>query len=230
MKPGRRHELKRNVLSIKLSEAVSFVRRHGTRLAWGLLIGVVAILIIVYVVNKHRQKHYDLQREFDVLMASADRKGRDWLQRMKVLADQDDDERIAAQACAEVADETVLVAAGEPGAVGSATEYYKRVLDKFPDQYNAVARARSGLARLALDLRGVDAARAEYDMLIATPELAGYPAVGLAKEARDNLPNLAPAVIMAKRKPATLADSEPASKPATQPATGAAATRPAAQR
>jgi hypothetical protein len=235
MKPDRRHELSQNVLGMKLSETVSFLKRNGTRLAWGVLIAALVVLIGFYVVNKRRQRHDESHAEFNALMIAAARKGDDWFSRMKALADQTSDKPLAALATLALGDAYSSQAAeGRQGDIAlltqppaeAAAEYYRKVIGSFPDEHLAVARAHEGRARLAIARGDMSAAEAEYDAIIGMPGLAGHPLVALAREAKENLQELAEPVRMATTKPST----QPASRAATQPApVGSAATRPAAR-
>jgi len=230
MKSRRRHELKENVLSHKLSEAVGFFRRYGTRLAWGALIVAIVALVAVYAINRRKQKRAELWAEYYSLISSIE-KNEDWFVRARNLAEQDSEDRVAALACVALGDTYSAAAAGlmddvplgQPPA-GLAEEYYRRVLQQFSERRVAVGSARLGLARLAETKGDFEAARREYDAILGMGELAGQPVVVLAGSGRKRLERLQTPVIMATRKPTT----QPASRPATQPGESPAgpATRP----
>ncbi|HUS46830.1 MAG TPA: hypothetical protein VM098_01835, partial [Phycisphaerae bacterium] len=174
-------------------------------------------------VNRHRREHLARWAEYDSLFASRDRKPNDWFQRMKTLADYDDDETLTAQACLTLADEYAVLAAAGAGAArpegapaDAAREYYGKVIRQFRDKRPAVGMAHYGLGKLAETLGDEQAATAEYDAVSGMTELPGHPVVLLAELAKKDLQSRMRPVPMAATKPAT----QPPPMPATAPAIG----------
>jgi tetratricopeptide (TPR) repeat protein len=224
MKSRRRHELKESSLVTGWRSAAAFVKRNNTRIAAVLFAGVVIAAIAVYAVNRSRQARNLRQMEFDALIAAAEDPPKEWLERMKALADQDGDERLAALACVAVGDEYASRIGGAGGASSSsdAAAYYNRALEQFPEQHVAAGRARYGLAKLAEDRGDLQAAREAYDAVLNSPQLAGQPVVELAKMAKERLEEIAsPVEMVAARPEPPAAATQPADR-TTRPAAAAA--------
>ncbi len=222
MKADRRHELRENALVASVKEASAFVRRNGNYIAWGLLAAALIAFIAVYAVNRQRTRRLELQMEYDRLMARRDNKPADWLKRMMDLADQDSDERIAAQACVAAGNANTemfalgVSAAGQDPPEALAERYYNKALS-FEEQRAAIGQAHYGLGKLRESQGDLAAAGAEYRKVTELADLAGYPVATLAQAALDALKDRRP-VAMIPRRATTQPATAPATAPATQPA------------
>jgi len=246
MKSQRRHDLKQNVLSIELAHIRDFLKRRGNLLAWAALIVALGIFIFVYVRSRHQGQIEDVRVRFEQLQAQAENpevKAEDIIAGLKSLADQDSDPRVAALATVTLGDQCFMrsivgqAAQAEQKEVGRALPksqqkelldqagtYYRKVLQNFPTETDAVARAYVGLAKLAEDRGDFEEAAKEYDSAIAL-NVTG--AAVTAQEGKARLAEIKSAVPMATTMPAE--EKKPQTQPATAPAAGPAATRPAVE-
>ena len=224
MKAKRRHELQHNVLDAELGKVLGFFKRHGSRLVTGVLVVLAVVLVAMRLRSCSREKSLALQQRYDdlVLRADPEMQPDDRLARLKELAGQDDDRRIAAMACVAVAETYAARAILSPSAaeraafVSDAEEYCRKTVEQFADQPLCVAKARIGLAKLAEGRRDFAAAREQYTAVKAMTDLAGTPVLDLAEVSLAELVRLEAPVRMATTT------SAPASGPATGPATATA--------
>ena len=122
---------------------------------------------------------------------------------------------IAALACLAVGDanasrlmtEGSSTPAAERKAYGDQAEtYYRKATAGFADRPEIVGRAHLGLARLAETRRDFDAARAEYQAVLAAQELKAGPLAAAAAEGLKTLDELSLPVAMATTAPAPRQD------------------------
>ena len=226
MKAKRRHELQENVLSADLAQIVDFFKEKGTTVLVGFLAVVVIAAIVAYAYGSIRDKRIKLRNDLDRALKDRSLSPAQRVGILERLGGQDDDKQIAAQALVNLGDEfarRMLVAGPEADTLqwkdfaDAAENYYRRAAQTYPDQRLSVANAHFGLAKLAESRKDLDTARAEYQAVLAVAELEGYPVAGMARQAMENVDDLA--------KPAPMATTAPA-EPETQPATETA-TRPA---
>ncbi len=227
MKAKRRHELHENVLGVELAQAVDFLKKRGTLIAWGALIVALVVFVGFYAYKKSREARAEVQFKFDTAMTDLRLKPDE---RVRILADlsrQDDDEQIAALATAELGAEYarrmafagVATNPAEWRRLGDqAAGYYRLVLSNFAEQELAVAKAHLGLGRLAENRGDLEAARAEYQAVLNAIKLAGRPVVQQAATSLVQLRLLAQPAPMATTAPAA-ASTQPATAPTTIPAT-----------
>ena len=208
MKSKRRHELKQNVLDLELARGMSFLKKRGGQLLWAVAIAALVVLAAVYVYRSHRDKHAALQAEYSTLKAAAadpGTKADELLDRFRLLAEQDDNKRIAALACVDMGD----IHAGQADQAEQAAKWYQAAIQRFAGQALAAAKARIGLAKLAEQRRDFDAARAEYQAVLKMPQLHDQPVAACARQGLAEIENLHGEVRMATTLP-----SQPATLPA----------------
>ena len=219
MKSKRRHELQHNVLDAELGKVIGFLQTRGIHLVLGILAVVLIVVLIVTAVNSYHRKRYDLEVRFAqaiTLVSGIE----DSIASLEQLAGQDTDKRIAAMACATLADMYVLQTYEDQADVSperkqslidQAVLYYRQVISDFPDQPVAVAKAHLGLGSLAESRGDFTQALAEYEAIRRIPD-PKIQLVGL--RAVRNLEALA-----TRRAPVAMATTAPAT-PTTLPATG----------
>jgi len=215
MKARRRHELHENLLAAELKKAAASFRKYGTYVAWGVLIVALTVLVVVYSRSKSRQRTTQIQSRYDRLVSSqfSPQANLDQLlSGFKGLIEQDADPRIAANACAYTGALYARQAAAGPGSSPAvllespreeARRYYERTIEEFPDQSEAVARARLGLAKLAEGQGEFDEAKKQYRMIVQMDEMRGRPIRYEASAALDRLDALSTPVRMASTAPST---------------------------
>ena len=216
MKSQRRHELQHNVLDAELSKVVAFFKTNGTYLAWGVLIVALVVVVATFASRRSAQKARGLERQYQALLRnqySPNVRLEEQLAGFRKLTNQTDNRRIAADACVYVGALYAALATGsaavDPALLAEdptemARRYYQRVIDEFPGQVTAVAKARIGLARLAEDAGDLATARQDYQAILDNPEMKGYPVRQEAEGGLKNLGDLALAVRMVTTKPAEL--------------------------
>ena len=218
MKSKRRHELQHNVLDAELGKVIEFLQTRGIHLVLGILAVVLIVVLIVTAVNSYHRKRYDLEVRFAQAITQVSGI-EDSIASLEQLAGQDTDKRIAAMACATLADMYVLQTYEDqtdisPERKQSLTDqavlYYRQVISDFADQPVAVAKAHLGLGSLAESRGDFDQALAEYEAIrrISEPTIQ---LVGL--RAMRNLESL-----VTRRVPVAMATTAPAAA-TTLPAT-----------
>lgn len=260
MKSKRRHELQHNVLDGELGKIVDFLKRRGTRLAWGALIAAAIAMVALYVVRDRQRRRLQVRIELEQLegkLADPTQRPEDLIAPLKRLAEQSDNQRVAASACLDLGSLYVRRATGggqkltqpeRDSFLDQAGTFYREVLARFPDSPVALAWAHLGLGKLAESRDRLQEAESCYQAataLIDTRRLKGHPVAHQVKQAMDGLALLAEPVKMATTAPAPR-EKEPTSRPidlgtgpkidttvptmpsATRPAS-APATRPAAE-
>ena len=235
MKAKRRHELQENVLSSELAQVVGFFKKRGSAIAWGVLIAALIVFVIVYVRGKSQKKAARLQQDFDTAMTAATLTPEARKDILRSLAEQNDDERIAALSVVRLGD----IYLAEMTVAGPTTDpvewkrlgdeagrWYRVAIDSFGDETLPVAKAHFGLGKLAENRRDFETARVEYQAAIRITELSGQDVVKRASWSMQRLELLGKPVAMATTAPAPKAEAQPATDLATQPTT-APATGPA---
>ena len=243
MKSRRRHELQQNVLQVELSQVWDFLRKKGNYLAWGSLVAAAIVLVVVWYVRKVRAEAQAVQTQFTRLSMMSS--GPERLAGFEELAAKESHPTWAALSTVRVAGEyamqlilrwPTLSGAERQELRRQAEAYYRRVLEKFPRQELAAAKARFGLGKLAENWGELEAARSEYQMIRQMAGLAGYPIVGAAEQAlarmdqfrgRVYMPTTAEALTRPTSGPASGPATRPASGPASAPASAPSATQPA---
>ncbi len=231
MKSTRRHELQQNTLDTELAWVAGFFRRHGTKLAYGLL--AIAILALGFLLWTRRveKKQAEVQGQYDRLLARLRQphaKQDELLGELHSLGEQDTIPWIAADATLTLARlyaARVLSAAtpeSRQEALQRARTTYRRVIDTFPEAPAPVAAARVGLGKLAEDQGDFAAARRYYQSVLDLPGLAGYPVRTLARQALNHLAAMGPPARLATTLPAWREEKNNA-QAATQPAAAPAA-------
>jgi tetratricopeptide (TPR) repeat protein len=111
MKSERRHELQQNVLDAELSKAVTFFRKYGATLSWAALALIILIFIGMYAYRQHQTRLDNLQTDYvgatlllRQMEAGISFVGEDPVTKMRKLAEQDSDRRIAAMASVALGD------------------------------------------------------------------------------------------------------------------------------
>ncbi|MBS3733710.1 MAG: hypothetical protein KGY99_02175 [Phycisphaerae bacterium] len=233
MKADRRHELRENSLTRAVRDGRAYLKQHGRKISWIVLAVALVVAVTMLFVQNYRRRHAELQQRFDgLLVRPVASRDATWLAKMQELAEQDDDERIAALACVKVGDAYRRRGRADdaPDADAAAQRYYRRVLSQYGDRTVAAGQARYGLGCLA-EARGEAQAAADfYEQVTGDAALAGTAVAAMAEEAAAGLDDAAVEITMVARKPTTRTATRPTTGPATRPspaATGSAATRPA---
>ena len=231
MKSERRHELHHNALGAFFIKAGEFVKAKGNYLAWGLLIVALIVFVSVFAWNKHKEGRDAVQVKYNDLLAKGDTISAEArVEQLTTLAQQEDNEFVAAQASLTLANEyysRAIIASGRTSDKqrdefrSKARQFYTRVADKFADQPAEVAQAYIGLGRLSADEGNFDKA-SEYFNSAQRVAPANTPVATAAKAELDNLKTLKTPVQMSATAPAL------PKEPATTTATTATATTGAA--
>ncbi len=233
MKAQRRHELQQNVLGAELSKIAGFIKAHSNLLAWLLLLAVVVFFVWWWVSNSRARARAEMEAEYVnlVLQPNPELKPEERLDKLKDLARRDSDKHRAAMENYEIGREyaaRMLFAGSETerkNLAEQANQYYRIVIDKYPEVRVAVAKARLGLGKVAEGLGEFNTARTEYQTVAGMTDMAGNPLVDIANESIAALDQLETPVRMATTAPSTqpATSSAPASHAASGPATGPAA-------
>ncbi len=233
MKSRRRHELQENVLALEIGKVAEFLKKRGSHLATGVLLAALVLFGYVFVSRRSRAKQASLQRQWDLAL-SGDLKPDERVGTLADLAEQDDNERIAALAGVELGYHYALQSlAAKEGSerialAEKAGQWYLLTIEKFPKQELAVAKAYYGIGKLRESVRQFKGAAEAYRKAKSFADLAGQPVTRLAEVALRELTVLQAPVRMATTAPATQPASAPATLPASAPAT-LPASRPATQ-
>ena len=227
MKAQRRHELQHNVLDTELATIIEFLRRRGATIVWCALIAALVISVALYVHHRRQGRLNVPQQKYDRLerLAGSPRAvPAELLKGFRELADQRDNEQVAAMASVWVGDiclrqylvDTLLTSPERSDRLREARESYQKVLREFGDFPLATAKARLGLAGLAENRRDTATAKAQYAALAAMGDSAGPIVRRLALESVRRLENPGDPVRLAATLPAP-PTTAPASRPATTP-------------
>lgn len=245
MKSQRRHELQLNTLSIELTRVLEFLKKNGNYIAWGALGVALVAFIVVWYVNKQSAAEAleatKFHRNVGLARQSSQGLPQEHLEELKSIASGDSNPRRAALANVEVGDYYAQqLAAGwlklsdveKQSNRGDAQAAYQKVLDSYPNQELAVAKAHYGLGKLDEEFGQLDAARDEYQKVRDATGLVGQPVVLMAEESLMRLAQLQGQVIrIATTEPSTAPALQPATAPAARPSDliRAAASQPAGQ-
>jgi len=231
MKAKRRHELHQNALDAELHKIIGFFKRYGTWIGWGALIVALVVLVVVYLARQREHRDLQLRQDLNAAMSeSPDITPEDRLARLQALAAQTDSKPIAAEALVALGDTYARQAlSAEAGAertsyLDRAAEAYSRLVAEFGEEPVFVAKAHIGLAKLAETRRDFQAARAEYNAVLAIPAVQGLPAVAVARQSLGQLSSLEQPVPMATTLPTQPAEDADEDVPAEQQ--GSATTQP----
>ncbi len=227
MKSQRRHELQQNTLDAELHKIAAWLKKYGTHLATGILAVAVIILLIVWWTRSAHTASARAQNDFLQAMRLDDD---EQIEALRTLADQSDNDRIAAMAAVRLGDAYARRMVGNRTAAerqefaGQARQWYRRALEDHADLPEAAAQAHLGLAALAEADRDIDKARAEYQAVVNMDAAQGYPARALAQIRLQGLDGLASPVTLASEDwgttaPAPIPDTVPATVPTTGPTT-----------
>jgi len=219
MKSQRRHELQQNVLDAELAKSVAFLKTHGPRILWTVLIVLIVVSAIIWYTNSRRRQRWEVETRYSDLkrqqtqgtVESPDLLVADF----KGLTQQNRVPRLAALACVDVGD---ILAAGIPeqktqadrdAQAKQADRYYRMAITDYPEEPLAQAKAHFGLAKMAEGRRDFDVAGKEYRAVLAmADDLTGQPVVDLARGSLDAVKELAEPIRMATTAPA--AETQPA--------------------
>ncbi|MGA2266518.1 MAG: hypothetical protein ABSH10_08845 [Phycisphaerae bacterium] len=217
MKAQRRHELQENVLSAELGRGVEFFRQWRTYIVWGAVLVLLAVLVVWYSASKNLRARRELQATYDRLVLLPNVPPQEFLDGMKTLADSDD-KHIAVLASMQVGRYCLAQFVTGGGMVADprqkaladqAAAYFRRVLQRYPDQRLAVAEAHLGLGRVAESEGDFATATEEYQAVTAMTDLGGTPAATDARIALAHLDQIKSPVRMA-----TTSSAPAATKPA----------------
>jgi len=226
MKSQRRHELQKNVLNVELAKIMEFLKAKGNYLSWGLLIVAVIVLAGVLWHRHSSSQGAEYQLEYDRLVMGqgleAELKPDERLDRLQRLAANDSDPVRAAMENYNVGNEyaqKMLVGANDAerkSFADQAIAYYRSIIEKYPKQRLMVAKAHLGMAKVDESIKDFDGAGREYDAMIGMMDLANYPLMQFARDAKTAMDQLKTPVVMASTAPSTqpATSSAPASRPA----------------
>jgi len=233
MKSTRRHALQENVLAIEIGRIVEFLKKRGNHLATGLLVLALIVFGYVFLTRRAQSRRLELQLQWDRAVAG-NPKPEERVSALTALAEQSDDERLAALAGVELGYEFASRALAartdseKSALLEKARSWYLVTLEKFPEQTLAVAKAHYGMAKILETVGQFKQAAEYYQRIKNVADLAGYPIAQLAEAGLRQIKSLQTPVNMAATAPATQPTSAPAPAPATQPTTRPA-TQPATQ-
>lgn len=223
MKSSRRHELQQNALRNEMLKTWDLIRAKGNYIAWGALVAAVIIFAVFYFVTEGRKKAARTQADFAKAVAMAP--GSDErLDSLKILADKDSPEWLAAGANVEVGNEYAFrlalnwpksTEAERKQQAENARTYYQRVMDKFSKQDIAVAKAQLGLGKLDETFGDYTSAKKHYQDLLQMESLKGNPILAVAEGDYSNIAQLFTGKIL-------IATTAPAEEPTSQPTTASA--------
>ena len=241
MKSTRRHELHENVLAVELTRIADFLKRRGSHLATGVLVAALILFAFVWLRGRSRTRQDELQNQWDQALAlslqyqwgggaAANIDIKQLIAALTELAEQDDNERIAALASVEVgfhfARQALLSTDKNQRAAltTQAGNWYGQVISNFPEQHLASAKAYYGLGKLQEGVGQLDKAAQSYAKARSFSGVEGQPVALFAtaaerqlerfKTERVRMASTAPAP---KPEPTTAPTTAPATAPASQP-------------
>lgn len=234
MKSQRRHDLQQNTLRLELNRGYEFLRTRGNYVAWAVLGVAVVVFGTVWLVNRSRAEAVSVQAQYTRL-AQMPAGNPDRLSELKALAGKDSYPMWAALAQNEVGVDYLwqladrwpqLTPADRKSIADLAKASFQEVIEKFPKQDLAVAKAHLGLGKMYETMGDIENAKGEYQAVQQTPGLTGEPIVNFAAESLARLEQLKSqgTVRMAATAPSTQPTTAEA---ASQPATAAAKAAPA---
>jgi hypothetical protein len=241
MKSERRHELQRNTLAVEMVKVWEFLRRRGNLIAWVALGAAAIVLAVVWYTNNRARSEVELQAQFErcVLPFTQSQTPEQEQASLEKIAAEKSSPLWAANAEADLGDTMAKRLIAQWPGLGEADRlalraqsqaYYKKVIEDFPKEPVALAKAHFGLGKLAEDWDDVETARKEYEEAAAAggEGLKGQPIAWVIRDALGRLEQLQGTVYMPASAPAALwTASGPSSSPAT--ARGAASSAPASR-
>jgi hypothetical protein len=232
MKTKRRQELRTNELIMQLMRIKDYAVQHWNRIAGAAVVVVLLIAIIAYWQYSRSARRTEGLNAIAKLREDPNLTPMERLEKMEQIAGQYSDkqvERVALETIGESAMMQVLIgpASDEPSQrdklLDMAHHAFTRIVTEFPDRYEAVARARLGLAAIAEDRGNKDEAAREYKAILDNPKLAAikmYESIAATREKTLD-ERMRPVVILPATRPA-------ATQATTVPSATRAATRPTA--
>lgn len=217
MKAQRRHELQQNVLGAELARSAEFVRAHRTVLGWGIVIVVVAVIAAFAATGHVRRKALELQAQYERLTTDLEMTEMEQAAGLKALS-QGSDKHYAALALVRLGDLHAKQLVGASGMAAAqqkeladiAAGYYRRVIDGYRDQKQALGEAHLSMGKLQESCGDLAAARLEYQSVLLMTELGGQPVAVRAQLGMQSLDSFKDPVRMATTT------SAPATAPAAQ--------------
>jgi len=213
MKSQRRHELKSNELADTLDQVWEFVRQHGSKLLAGVLLGLLAVAVGLYL---HRNAARERAQAWQRLYAAISGGSSDRPDDLRRMAEQAGDKSLSALAWVHVGDmflaEYQLGEGDRSKAAGQAEQAYQTVIREHPDNTLAKIQAQMNLGVLYESLGRWDEAKKIYQDVSGDSSLAG---IGLGRFVNYRLRNLAEW----QQQPTKFASTAPATNPTTTVAT-----------
>lgn len=212
MKAERRHELQHNVLDHELAKVLMFFRKQGGKLLWIVIIVLFVLAAGLYVYNRRQARRLAPQRDYDLLAMNSQISPDERIKQLKELAEQNNNEHIAALACADLGDQYAnrwfdgLKELGEDELsqlYQQAEKFYQKLISEHSQDLIPVARARLGLARLAISKSNFEEAKVQYQAVLKINNLEGYAIREEAVRGLDVLADYEKQVRMAASAPAT---------------------------
>ena len=234
MKSKRRHELQHNTLDAELAKLLAFVKKRGSVIFWVVMIALATVLAVKVVGGWSREKRDNPRAEYANIKMDARRSAAgpdevdELLERLRELTEQQDNKSVAALACVDAGDiasgmfldlEAKLAIEQREQYGKKAEKFYRKAVDDFPEEPLAVAKARVGLAKLAEGRADMSTARAQYEAILAIPEMAGQPVRRRATEGLAMLKVLEKPVRMATTAPSDATTGPSETRPASRPTT-----------
>ena len=246
MKSKRRHELKQNVLDAELGQIITFLKKRGTYLAWGVLIIAMIVLVYAYVQRRKRSNLQEVRAEYDRVRTNQKITPEGRLNKMREFIEEGKDgsdplaagdQRTTARAMLDVANEYATRFANSGSNVtpqqrrsyaGLADRFYRMAINEFKTVPWAFARANLAYGKLAESRREFGAAESSYQFVLKMGDDAG----GLVAEAKYRTENLdrlrtETPVKMATSLPAEFIPKPPSPEATTKPAASQPAAKPA---
>jgi tetratricopeptide (TPR) repeat protein len=213
MKSERRHELQHNTLDEELAQLTNFLKAQGTKLAAVALIALVTVLVIVYVSRSGQARREAVLAEYSALTwADQNIPFEDRVARLEALAGNNVSDRVAADALFLLGRDQAFQAlmSADPNeqqdSYDQAIEYYRRVIEQYPQQDVIVAKAHLGIGLIQEGRGDYDAAQSSYNAVVAMQNLEGQPV-------RDLTEGYLQALELYRNDPVRLARSVPEDAP-----------------
>lgn len=208
--------MQHNVLDAKLGQIAAFIKKRANTILWAVLLAAIAVFIGTWGWRKYSDSIRQPQMDFEALtvrLNARDANMDDVLTKLKALAGQDSNRKVAAAASLSAAVEyanQALMARDQltkSQQESAASEMYNSVIGRFSDMPEQVAKAYLGLGELAAGKGEIAAAKSNYEQAL---KLApnGYPVKEFASKALADLDRLAVPVALAATAP-----FEPSSAP-----------------
>lgn len=237
MKSTRRHELQQNTLNAELAKLVGFFRKHGTKISWAVLIAALIFLVVVLWNRRQQQKDADLAARYSAVIPSIsmvmydtdDEKAEGVIDGLKKVVEDGGTRPTAADAALQIANLCAARVplqtdpAGRQKWAQRARDGYQAVLAKYTDNAPAIGAAHAGLGRLAETEGDFATARREFQAVVDTPSLKGYPVYAAAQSGLEGLDTLSAPIPLAATMPAILTEeTSTAPTSSTAPTTSSA--------